>query len=178
MAPVRPRRLKTPILLGGTQALALTDALQKLGFNVQAFSEKIGVACAVKMCRSVMIKGLEALTTECLSTARQYGVEQPVLESLHASFPSMGWNADHPHYLISRVAEHGRRRSEEMLEVVKTVEDIGIAPRMSQAIAAVQAGLVDAMDEAEIHYADILQFDWSSLVDALYGKHVDPQRKP
>jgi 3-hydroxyisobutyrate dehydrogenase-like beta-hydroxyacid dehydrogenase len=171
MAPVPPQRLNTPILLGGTQAPALAAALQLLGFNVQAFSDKVGVACAVKMCRSVMIKGLEALAMECLSTARQYGVEQPVLESLHKSFPSMGWNADLPHYLISRVAEHGRRRAEDMIEVARTVEEVGIAPRMSQAIAEVQAGLVDAMDEAETQYADMLPFDWANLVDALYGEH-------
>lgn len=177
MAPVPPQRLKTPILLGGTQAPALTDALQLLGFNVQAFSDKVGMASAVKMCRSVMIKGLEALTTECLSAARQYGIEQPVLESLHKSFPSMGWNADLPHYLISRVAEHGRRRAEEMIEVAKTVENVGIPPRLSQAIAAVQAGMVDAMDEAEIKYADRVPFDWTCLVDALYGEHVDPRQK-
>ncbi|MCW8277877.1 NAD(P)-dependent oxidoreductase [Pseudomonas sp. PCH199] len=177
MAPVPPQRLKTPILLGGGQARALVGALQPLGFNVRAFSDKVGVASAVKMCRSVMIKGLEALTTECLSAARQYGVEKPVLESLHQSFPSMGWNADLPHYLISRVAEHGRRRSEEMIEVAKAVEEFGIPPRMSQAIAAVQAGMLDAMDEAEIQYCDMVPFDWTYLVDALYGEHVDPQQK-
>lgn len=170
MAPVPPQRLKTPILLGGAQARALTQALHALGFNVRAFSDKVGVACAVKMCRSIMIKGLEALTTECLSAARQYGVEQAVLESLHQSYPGMGWNAQLPNYLISRVAEHGRRRAEEMIEVAKTVEEFGLSPRMSQAIGTVQARLADVMDEAEIHFGDRVPFDWTYLVDAVYGE--------
>ncbi|HEX8594528.1 MAG TPA: hypothetical protein VF682_14805 [Pseudomonas sp.] len=88
MAPVPPQRLQTPILLGGEQALVLLHWLEPLGFNVTVVAQSIGVASAIKMCRSIMIKGLEALTTECLSTARQYGAEESVLASLHKSFPN------------------------------------------------------------------------------------------
>lgn len=86
-----------------------------------------------------MIKGLEALTAECLFAARQYGVEEAVLASLHASFPSLGWNDAFPDYLISRVAEHGIRRSEEMEEVVKTLRDVAGEGVMSQATAKASA---------------------------------------
>lgn len=166
MAPVPPQRLQTPILLGGTEAAALARWLEPLGFNVRVVADSIGVASAIKMCRSIMIKGLEALTTECLSTARQYNAEEMVLASLHKSFPDMGWNAAQPHYLISRVAEHGRRRAEEMEEVAKTAADVGVTPTMSQAIVATQRGLVDAMADRGIGYKD--PFNWQSLVDALY----------
>ena len=167
MAPVPPQRLQTPILLGGQQAEALAQWLAPLGFNVQVVADRIGVASAIKMCRSVMIKGLEALTTECLATARQYGAEERVLASLHKSFPGMGWDARQPHYLISRVAEHGRRRAEEMEEVAKTVADVGVAPHMSQAIVQTQRGLVERMAEYELPYRE--PFDWPTLVDTLYG---------
>ncbi|MFC6338292.1 DUF1932 domain-containing protein [Pseudomonas sp. CCM 7891] len=166
MAPVPPQRLQTPILLGGAQALALVQLLEPLGFNVKVVADRIGIASAIKMCRSVMIKGLEALTTECLSTARQYGAEELVLASLHKSFPEMGWNARQPHYLISRVAEHGRRRAEEMEEVAKTAADVGITPNMSQAIVATQRGLVESMVERGVIYSE--PFDWQVLVDTLY----------
>jgi 3-hydroxyisobutyrate dehydrogenase-like beta-hydroxyacid dehydrogenase len=167
MAPVPPQRLQTPILLGGEKAEQVRACLAPLGFNVRVVAEDIGVASAIKMCRSVMIKGLEALTTECLSTARQYGAEDAVLASLHKSFPSMGWDADLPHYLISRVAEHGRRRAEEMEEVAKTAADVGVAPHMSQAIVATQRGLVERMAQQGMTYADTLPFDWTRLVDTL-----------
>jgi 3-hydroxyisobutyrate dehydrogenase-like beta-hydroxyacid dehydrogenase len=167
MAPVPPQRLQTPILLGGQQAEALAQWLAPLGFNVQVVADRIGVASAIKMCRSVMIKGLEALTTECLATARQYGAEARVLASLHKSFPGMGWDARQPHYLISRVAEHGRRRAEEMEEVAKTVADVGVAPHMSQAIVRTQRGLVERMAEFGLPYNE--PFDWPTLVDTLYG---------
>ncbi|WP_455926358.1 DUF1932 domain-containing protein [Pseudomonas putida] len=169
MAPVPPQRLQTPILLGGEQAEQVRAWLTPLGFNVRVVAEEIGVASAIKMCRSVMIKGLEALTTECLSTARQYGAEDAVLASLHKSFPSMGWDADLPHYLISRVAEHGRRRAEEMEEVARTAADVGVTPHMSRAIVATQRGLVERMAQQGMTYADTVPFDWTRLVDSLAG---------
>jgi 3-hydroxyisobutyrate dehydrogenase-like beta-hydroxyacid dehydrogenase len=158
------------MLLGGEQAPQLGDWLTPLGFNVQVVADRIGVASAIKMCRSVMIKGLEALTTECLATARQYGAEERVLASLHKSFPGMGWDARQPHYLVSRVAEHGRRRAEEMEEVAKTVADVGVSPHMSLAIVQTQRGLVERMAEQGLPYSD--PFDWQVLVDALYGRSI------
>ncbi|HMA11686.1 MAG TPA: NAD(P)-binding domain-containing protein, partial [Steroidobacteraceae bacterium] len=108
MAPVPPQRLAAPMLLGGARAEELSPALNTLGFATRAVSADVGVASAIKMCRSVMIKGIEALTVECLLTARHHGAEQAVLQSLAATFPSMGWAGVQPDYLISRVAEHGR----------------------------------------------------------------------
>ena len=172
MAPVPPQRLQTPILLGGQQAQPLADWLIPLGFNIQVVADRIGVASAIKMCRSVMIKGLEALTTECLATARQYGAEERVLASLHKSFPEMGWDARQPHYLISRVAEHGRRRAEEVEEVARTVADAGVIPHMSRAIVQTQRGLVERMAEQGLAYSD--PFDWQVLVDELYGRSIEP----
>lgn len=167
MAPVPPKRLATPLLLGGEQAAIVAPLLTKLGCNAQAASEHIGEVSAIKMCRSVMIKGLEALTTECLSAARQYGVEEAVLNSLHVSFPSLGWDDKLPHYLISRVAEHGVRRAEEMGEVVKTLQDVGVTASMSQATQQVQARLPAKMQLKSLSYRDLTPFIWQDAVDRL-----------
>ncbi|MBU9821946.1 NAD(P)-dependent oxidoreductase [Rahnella sp. BCC 1045] len=167
MAPYPPARLKTPLLLGGTQAYAISEWLNENGFNSKVHSTTVGEASAIKMCRSVMIKGLEALTAECLSAARQYGVEKEVLASLHASFPSLGWNAQLPHYLISRIAEHGKRRAEEMREVVKTLADVGVAPNMSAGTVLTQQELVDSLAEKGIRYSDLEPFEWERTVDLL-----------
>ena len=90
-----------------------------------------------------MIKGLEALTAECLCAASQYSVENEVLASLHASFPSLGWDSQLPHYLISRIAEHGKRRAEEMRESARTVQEAGFEPIMTRAIADKQQWVAD-----------------------------------
>ena len=75
MTSVPPYRIKVPLLLGGGEAAALAPRLVELGFAAKVASDKLGVASAVKMCRSVMIKGLEAMVIESFTTARAYGVE-------------------------------------------------------------------------------------------------------
>jgi len=169
MAPVPPQRLQVPLLLGGARAAELAPALGLLGLNATAVATDIGVASAIKMCRSVMIKGLEALTVECLLTARHYGAEDAVLASLAATFPGMGWTQQQPDYLISRVAEHGRRRAAELREVAQTVAAAGVPPRMASAIAASQDGLVDAMAAAGIAYDKTADFSWRVLADQLHN---------
>lgn len=170
MAPYPPARLKTPLLLGGTQVSAISGWLNENGFSSKVHSTAVGEASAIKMCRSVMIKGLEALTAECLSAARQYGVENEVLASLHASFPSLGWDAQLPHYLISRIAEHGKRRAEEMREVVKTLQDVGVTPNMSSGTVLAQQGLVDALAAKGIGYSDLEPFEWDKTIDSLHRR--------
>ncbi len=56
-------------------------------------SDRLGIASATKMCRSVMIKGLEAMIIESFTTARAYGVEDEVIASLHETFPAIDWEA-------------------------------------------------------------------------------------
>ena len=92
MAPVSPQRVKVPMLLGGAAAQTAAPLLQAIGMNVKPVSDRVGVASAIKMCRSIIIKGLEAITVESMLTARRYGAEKQVLESLAATYPGMGWD--------------------------------------------------------------------------------------
>jgi 3-hydroxyisobutyrate dehydrogenase-like beta-hydroxyacid dehydrogenase len=167
MAAVPPLRLKVPMLLGGRRAAALAPALCRLGMSTTALTDEIGVASAVKMCRSILIKGLEALTLESLWAARRLGAEKEVLASLQGTFPGMGWEGGLPDYLISRVAEHGRRRAAEMREVALTLEEVGLEPTMALAVAARHDALVDAMAAEAIPYLKDHAFSWRALIDAL-----------
>lgn len=133
MAPIAPRRIASPILLGGARAAELQPVLAELGFSgARAYSERVGPASATKMCRSVMIKGIEALLAESMLAARHYGVEDDVLNSLSDLLPVGDWHKL-ARYMISRSVEHGVRRAEEMREVARTVEEAGIEPWMTRA---------------------------------------------
>jgi len=167
MAPVPPQRMKVPMLLGGRRATEVSAALRKLGMNATPIADRVGVASAVKMCRSVMIKGIEALAVESLLAARRFGAEEEVLASLNGTFPSMGWLETLPDYLVSRAAEHGRRRAAEMREVAETLKDVGMEPTMSLATAARQDWLIDAMAEHGVAYPRDRPFSWRALADAL-----------
>jgi len=138
MSPIAPKRIGSPMLIGGPHASAFEPLARELGFtSIRVFDSAVGRASAAKMCRSVMIKGLEALFAESLLAARRHGVEQTVLESLRDLFPHEDWERIAA-YMISRSLEHGSRRAEEMREAAHTVADAGIDPLMSLACAARQ----------------------------------------
>ena len=145
MTSIPPYRIKVPMLLGGPQAQALQPHLAALGFDAKVASDKLGVASATKMCRSVMIKGLEAMVIESFTTARAYGVEDAVLASLKETFPGIDWEKQGA-YFFQRVIEHGRRRSEEVREVAETVREAGLAPWSAAGTAERQAWMADLAD--------------------------------
>ena len=142
MTSVPPYGIAVPMLLGGPHASALAPALQAWGMDATPVSDRLGVASAIKMCRSVMIKGLEALVIESYATARHYGVEDHVLPTLAETFPSIDWHQQ-GRYFFSRVVQHGQRRAEEMRESARTVGEAGMAPLMASAIADKQQWVAD-----------------------------------
>ena len=145
MTSIPPYRIKVPLLLGGAQAAELAPHLLQLGFDATVASDRLGVASATKMCRSVMIKGLEAMIIESFTTARAYGVEDAVIASLQETFPAIDWEA-HGAYFFQRVIEHGRRRSEEVREVAETVREAGLEPLSAAGTAQRQAWMADLAD--------------------------------
>ena len=142
MTSVPPYGMAVPMLLGGPHAAALAPALRGWGMDAQPVSDALGVASAIKMCRSVMIKGLEALVIESYATARHYGVEDHVLPTLAETFPSIDWHQQ-GRYFFSRVVQHGQRRAEEMRESARTVGEAGMPPLMTSAIADKQQWVAD-----------------------------------
>ena len=137
MAPVPPYGHRVPMLLGGIAAPLLRDSLTPFGMRLDVVSEDVGTAVAVKMCRSIVVKGLEALLFECVMGASKYGAEDRVFASLQESFPGMDWKklAD---YMVGRVVLHGERRAREMEEVAQTLRSNGVEPIMAEATARFQ----------------------------------------
>ena len=146
MTAVLPYRIKVPLLLGGPHAAALLPALDDLGFAAKVASDQLGIASATKMCRSVMIKGLEAMVIESFTAARRYGVEGALIKSLRETFPGVDWEKQAA-YFFQRVIEHGRRRGEEMREAAVTVREAGLQPWSAAATAERQTWVADLADE-------------------------------
>ena len=139
MAPVRPAGHRTPVLVAGDLEAAV-PYLDALGFRYDVAGPEPGQATAVKMVRSLFVKGLEAITAECLTAAAASGCAERVLASLAGSYPGLDLPKLAP-YVFDRVTRHGRRRAEEMREVAATLHDLGRADggRLADAIADVQA---------------------------------------
>ncbi len=134
MAPVHPKRHLVPILLSGPHAKAAETAMLALGMKPRIAGAAVGDASSIKMLRSVMIKGLEALCAECFLAARSAGVKEQVIASLEASNPEIDWRAMGA-YNLGRMMVHGARRAAEMREVEKTVAGLSLSARMSAATA-------------------------------------------
>jgi 3-hydroxyisobutyrate dehydrogenase-like beta-hydroxyacid dehydrogenase len=133
MAPVPPYGQKVPMLAGGAGAPEFVAKLAPFGISAEIVSREVGTAAATKMFRSIMVKGMEALITECVLGATRYNADERVFASLAETFPGIDWK-QLANYMVGRVVVHGERRAREMEEVAATLRDIDIEPIMAEAI--------------------------------------------
>lgn len=142
MAPAAPYLHKVPCLIGGPGAAMLAPRAAALGMKMELVSAEVGQASAIKMFRSIVVKGLEALLVESMTASAEYGVEDRVLASLKETWPGIDWQKL-AGYMIERVVTHGKRRAAEMREVSDTLQSIGMAPLMAAATAERQQWVAD-----------------------------------
>jgi 3-hydroxyisobutyrate dehydrogenase-like beta-hydroxyacid dehydrogenase len=137
MAPVLKPGLAVPILSGGGHSSDATLRLNRLGMNLTHVSDILGRASAMKLCRSIIIKGLEALLVDCKTAAENAGVADEVFASLSQTFPSIDWPAL-ANDMRERVMVHGIRRAAEMREAGEMLSTMGIEPALAFAVADAQ----------------------------------------
>ena len=137
MARVPSQGHRVPILHNGPSAQAFIDQLEPFGMRLDQIAGEIGSATAVKMCRNIVVKGMEALLFECVMAAEPYDAADRVFSSLAETFPGVHWD-QLASYMVSRVVVHGERRAAEMREVARTLRGNGIEPRMAEATAELQ----------------------------------------
>jgi 3-hydroxyisobutyrate dehydrogenase-like beta-hydroxyacid dehydrogenase len=140
MTSVPPHGIRVPMLLGGAHAEEAERVLRQLGFVAETVSPELGIASAIKLCRSVIIKGLESLVIESFTAARSLGVERQVLASLQETYPQFDWEKQGD-YLFSRVIQHGKRRAEEMRASAQMIDATGLGGVMAAAAAQRQSGV-------------------------------------
>ena len=131
IAPIHPKRHRTPLLIAGPYAEGIAPLLREMEMTLKVVPGETGKAAAIKMIRSVMIKGLEALTLECFLAAERAGLVDEVAVSMKNNYPTLdfGQMAD---YNIERMASHGERRAAEMEESCITLRELGIDPAMTE----------------------------------------------
>ena len=131
IAPIHPKRHRTPLLISGPHAEGVAPLLGQLGMQLKVVNADVGAAAAIKMIRSVMIKGLEALTLECFLAAHRAGIVDAVADSMKNNYPGLDFKqvAD---YNLERMASHGERRAAEMEESCATLRELGLDPLMTE----------------------------------------------
>jgi 3-hydroxyisobutyrate dehydrogenase-like beta-hydroxyacid dehydrogenase len=164
IAPIHPARHQTPMLIAGPHAEAAAPTLAKLGMNVTVAGAEIGAAAAIKMVRSVMIKGIEALTLECFLAAARAGVVDQVAASLKNNYPGLDWSKVVP-YNLERMASHGERRAAEMEEVAVTLRELGIEPLMTAGTVKRQREMGEIGAQASVR--GVLKKDRAAMLNAI-----------
>ena len=170
MTPIAPKGIGSAMLMSGRHAREFLEEASHLGFSARVFSEDVGRASAVKMCRSILIKGMETLLLESMLTARKNGVENEVLASLFDLLPHPDWQK-HARYMISRSLIHGKRRAEEVREAARTVREAGVDAVMTPAIAEREDWA--AAQKALLPAAILDKGDLAALIDALIAVEAE-----
>jgi 3-hydroxyisobutyrate dehydrogenase-like beta-hydroxyacid dehydrogenase len=167
MQAVHPRLHRTPLLISGPHVEAAAVALAALGMSAAVHDGPVGAASSVKMIRSIMMKGLEALVCECVLAGRKAGVIETVLDSLDLTYPGFDWKTKSA-YMLERVMTHGLRRAAEMREVALTVDLLGLKGEMSRACV----GWQQTIGELRLRAGSDAD-DYSALADRILAK-LDP----
>jgi 3-hydroxyisobutyrate dehydrogenase-like beta-hydroxyacid dehydrogenase len=171
MAPVHPLRHKTPVLVSGPAAAELAALLERCGMAIEDVGADVGAAAAIKMVRSVMVKGLGALTQECFLAARRAGVEERIIASLTQSFPMIDW-AKLADYNLERMATHGLRRAAEMRDVCETLESLGVEPALTRGTVVREQRTGEARLKEK--FGGKVPEDRGAILDALIGHGRGP----
>ncbi len=148
MSPVNPSRLDTPLLVSGPSAEDCVNFLNHFGYNASVCGPDVGQASALKMTRSIMVKGVEALSAECFLTAHRLGVQPEIVSSLTKGFDGLDW-LRRGGYNLERMSKHGIRRAAEMREVVATIQETGLSADMTRSTIEWQQRIGDLMLEPE-----------------------------
>ncbi|NTJ43780.1 NAD(P)-dependent oxidoreductase [Agrobacterium larrymoorei] len=160
MAPVYPKKHQTPVLIAGDHAALFLPELAELGFAASIAGSQVGAATAIKMVRSLFVKGLEAITVETLLAAKASGCFDDIVSSLSASFPGLGWPT-FAEYQMERTTRHGKRRAAEMRESAATLNALGLRGALAYEIAEVQDRMgacdVSAGNDLDEIVSDILR---------------------
>jgi 3-hydroxyisobutyrate dehydrogenase-like beta-hydroxyacid dehydrogenase len=148
MAPVLGRGIRVPILAGGPHAETAAQILNAMGMNIRPVSTEPGRASATKLCRSIMIKGIEALIIDCAVAASRWGVESEVFNSLAETFPATDFDLL-AQTMAERVRKHGLRRAAEMREAASMLEDLGRDGALARAVADAHERAAGARSRAD-----------------------------
>jgi len=124
---------KIPCLLCGDKAAQLKELMIPYGMNMQVIEGAVGTAALIKMLRSVVLKGIEALMLEMFMAAQEYGLEDSMMESIATTF-NRGDFEKYSDMLMTTHGLHAARRCDETEMILGTIKEVGVNPFVTQGI--------------------------------------------
>jgi len=134
--------IKAQMLVAGGGAEPVVSWMNDNGFVAQYLGPKPGSASSVKMLRSVIVKGIEALAVESFVAAERQGILPEVMACL-GDIDARTFAGSLVMLMQTHVV-HAHRRWEEMGLVARTLRETGVDPLMTEAIEKSHRRTVDA----------------------------------
>jgi len=135
LGPVPLEGVRVLMLASGPGAAPFRDALAPYGTNVQVIEGAPGAASAMKLIRSVFMKGLTGLLLESMEAAERCGIRG----ALEADISR--WVDERPfsqviNRFVGSTAVHAERRMHEMADVLALLRALKSSSRMTRATRA------------------------------------------
>ncbi len=158
---------RIPILASGPAAQPFHELMAPWGMQIEPLESALGTASGIKILRSVIAKGLEALLVEFALGARRYGIDEVVLKSW-GNFADQRPFVEIANFLLVTDAIHAERRAEEAAMSAEALEEIGIEPIMTRSTAKRLQWVADL--GMKDHFGGVVPKHYSEAIDAIEAK--------
>ncbi len=131
-SPPRAGGEPATVYVSGSRARSFA-ALSSPWLDVVVLDGPVGAASALKMCTASMYKGVKALVLAALLTAEAHGVREQFLADVARVWPEdvPRWHTD-----VAVATAKAWRFVEEMREISRTQEGVGLPPELFDGVAA------------------------------------------
>lgn len=167
MGSLPQKKHEVPIVASGNGAEQFREMMTPCGMQITCISEVPGAASAIKLVRSIYMKGIAALMIETLQGADAYDVADEVIHSISSSMDNIPFE-DHLNRLVVGTAIHAARRGKELSGSEQLLEERGLNACMVRAARKKHELLADE------HFAEkyVVQQpkSWKEIIKAIQQK--------
>lgn len=159
---------KVPITASGNGAEKFYELMTPYGMKITTAGSKAGAASAIKLVRSIYMKGIASLMIEMLQAGDAYGVADEVVASIGKSMDGIPFTS-HLDRLVTGSALHCARRAAEMKGSIAMLEEANLSSEMTQATKHRLEGLIPY--EFAKQYVDSKPAGWRDIIEAIRTEH-------
>lgn len=155
---------QVPITASGNGAEEFHKLMTLYGMKITLAGDKAGSASAIKLVRSIFMKGIAALMLDTMQAADAYGVSNEIVASIGKSMDGIPFQS-HLDRLITGTALHCNRRATELKGSIAMLEEVGLNPEMTAAAKHSHEAL--AKYDFASRYIDTKPVHWQEIIEAI-----------
>ena len=155
---------RVPITASGNGAAKFKELMEPYGMRITLAGERAGAASAIKLVRSIFMKGIASLMIEMLQAADAYGVSDEVVASIAKSMDGTPFTS-HLDRLVTGTALHCARRAAELKGSIAMLKEAGLTSEMSKAAKRKHEELIPY--EFAKQYVEAKPAGWPEIIEKM-----------